>query len=278
MYLGPRKALLRPPAIVAAPLGYTGPGDITAGASHWYGTYAYSDAIAAALTPCLTLTDQADANETTFNLTADGIVNVEAIEDWVALHTVTTILIKQVHDQIGTAHLTAAGPTARPELMLASLGSIPGMYSAGGIIGMTASITSTPAPYTLVGVAKRHTVGAHSIAFGEGGASGAVLFGTSSGTITVYGGGGAEPIIGSSITENAFHSIQAFFDEPDNEGAVDGVSTSSATAGDATLGSLALFSGAFPGVLTVLGFGLYPSDKRASFAALSANDHTRLGF
>jgi hypothetical protein len=89
------------PAVAAS---YTGPGDITSGATFWYGLRGYSAAYSTGTNPAVDLVDQAGANPLTVNILSNGNLDVASIATWVTAHTVPTIKITKLYDQSGNGN------------------------------------------------------------------------------------------------------------------------------------------------------------------------------
>jgi len=106
------------------------------------------------------LQDQAGANPITINVLTTGFVDLTAIANWVAAHSVTTIRVPKLYDQTGNGgHFTTATLSQMPILTLNSLNGLPSIASTtGGATRLTGPTITQAQPYTFSSVAIRTSV------------------------------------------------------------------------------------------------------------------------
>jgi hypothetical protein len=261
--------------------GYTGPGDIYPFVA-WYGLRAYNAAYATGTNPAIDVVDQVGANTLTVNITSAGNLDVAAISAWVTSHSVTTIQISKIYDQVGTRNLTVA--TGLPVLTLNAQGTLPLMTAAQTSAQSMVSTTSLTqaAPYTVSLVALRSSSasGSHNFAFGDGSNSVGFGFSNTANKAEVYSAGIQASLLG--VTDSILHSMQ-FLATTSGSGtfvAVDG--TSGSTGGNITSG----FSAGQIFLFESFGFhltgaigeaGIASGDQTAHNAAMQANQKSYWG-
>ncbi len=258
---------------VASGGGYVGPGDIASGAAHFYGVYAYNAAYATGSTPSVNIQDGSAGNGLTLNILTSGFLDTSAMSAWITAHG--TPYVSKIWDQIGTDHIVTS--TSLPSLVLSDLGSLPAIdFTAGQYLNYSASLALVQA-FTLITVARRVTVASLGMIVGDSSATG--LFFDGSGVVAMYAQGGVWDFA-SGATEGNYHSIQGLFAGASSKGAVDGTVNSTVTTNPGTnnLTAAAFNNTGFHSLSRIMSFGLYATDKSASFAAISANDHSVLGF
>jgi hypothetical protein len=265
-------------AVSAGGGGYVGPGDITSGASHWYGLRAYNAAYAAPGTnPALNITDQSGGNALTVNILATGALDVGSVSSWLAAHpTITSILVTQIYDQVGTNHLSITLGNA-PALVLSGLGSKPVLHSTGEIRGATVLAISDP--YTISTVARRTSGTNLGQILGVENANG--IFFDGSGTLAMFDGGGPVDFGAGAVTENTFHTIQGVFNGASSIGQFDATITNplSATTGGGGLTSFpCVGNSSFIPIMDWVEGGIWASDQHANFNSINSNAHAFWGF
>jgi len=98
---------------------FTGLIDVKSGALRYWGLRAASAAKATALVNCIDIVDQAGANPLTVTVLANGNLDIASINTWVTAHSVSTIKITQLYEQLGsTEHAVQATLANMPTLIL----------------------------------------------------------------------------------------------------------------------------------------------------------------
>lgn len=270
---------------------YTGPGDILSGALGWYGLRAYNAAYCTGSNPCIDITDQADANALTVNITTAGQLDTAAIATWVTAHSVTTIKITKIYNQSGGSlvHLPAV-PGFPPHLILSASGLGSGkasmaFHGAGDSFFaafQTPSNATLNQPYSVSAVASTDDTSTQ------------YLWGSDPSNLlhyTIYrtdrfcmAAGAGEVGASSANSAVAFHAIQTTANN-DNTGSiyVDGANASGSNGPPNTTFSGAPFrlggnnSTVFGGRISEFGIwsGIFSSGNKSS---LNTNQHTEWGF
>jgi hypothetical protein len=151
------------------PVTYTGPGDVVAGASAWFGLRAYSAAVAATGTQKAINIRNTGTSETcdvliaTSGALATTVSSCSGSSSGTALSTFCgTCAITKAYDQSGVNYCSAAAcdvsqatAASQPTLNLSALGSLPGMQGAGAQSLQKASFPSTSQPVSISVVAER---------------------------------------------------------------------------------------------------------------------------
>ena len=108
--------------VAAAPLGYTGPGNIVTGATGFWGLRGYNAAYATGSNPGIDIRNAADTTTTTLNILSDGSLDVASVPG-----TGGPFRVSKVYDQIGTNHFVQTDHAVRPTLLLNAIGTRPAM-------------------------------------------------------------------------------------------------------------------------------------------------------
>lgn len=270
----------RPP--VAAGGSYTGPGDIVASASGWWGLRAYNAAYATGSNPaadiCIASTG---LSCTTINILADGSFDVATASASTAC--AVQCAVKELYDQSGHSnHLFNTGGIANaPVIVFNCIGSLPCMSFNGTTDFLISnSITAIPQPTSTSAVAKRtgNFSGFSSVVGGDGGAG--ILFNNSTNTATVYCGATGVTV---SAADSSFHALQGVCNGASSVIAADGASaagnagasdtSTQLSMGGLVVGSLDRLTG------NITEGGLWPSAfSGANITSLNGNQHTYWGF
>lgn len=228
----------------AAPAGYQGPGNVTSGALIWGGLRAYNAAYAVPGTnPAIDVVDQAGAHTQTIAIATNGYLDGTAIASWVAANSVTTIRVPKVYDQIGVNHFLQGTLGQMPSLVLSPTGLTAGRYGlfftsarTDQLATATAAIT-TAQPFTFSAITNRTT---RQVATRGGVASitgAAIRLGYSANAGSVYEFAGTSLNDFGSITDNAWHGMQGFFNAAVSLVNIDGVDTGTNSPGSGGLSS-----------------------------------------
>jgi hypothetical protein len=272
--IGVRRALIRTKKTAAA---FIGPGDVVSGATSWWGLRGYNAAYAApGNNPCVDLVDQAGSNPITVNILANGSLDVASISTWVAAHSVTTIIIVKLYDQVGTTPLTQAFATA-PTLVLNALGSLPGMaFNGAQVVTNVSGITMSSTPtISMVGHRIGTALGAYT---GTGGA--APIFSNAAGTGFMQLGGSAQSFTMSDSPATT-HALQAVFNGASSFAYLDGVSNALATPGSTAIIITEIGKGSsffLVGRIFELGVWISTVFSGAQQSNMNSNQHTYWGF
>ena len=209
---------------VTAGVSYTGPGDVVAGATVWWGMRAYSAATRG--TNCIRLVRASDSTQQDFVTLADGSLDVASIATFLAS---TTGKVVTIYDQSGNGH-HATQPTdaSRPPFVLAATGTRPAMQGNGAVSLSTGAFTTMrPGPRTTT-IPQPYTVSAVVVRTGAFTTAGAWLGATSGmscyffstvNTVTFYAGVGGT---NATAADSAWHTIQEIFNGASSEIYVDG--------------------------------------------------------
>lgn len=267
----------------AAGGAFVGPVDAVSGAAHWYGLRANKVSYATGSNPAVDLLDQAGANPITINIKSDGTLDVAAIATWVAAHTVTTIKVTKVYDQIGTSHVTQATLASMPNLVL---GPVTGLSSnRPAMVFSGAQVLSNT-----VSVAVSQPVSFSSVAFRNGSAVGGIIadtvannaemvFNSAANQAIIFAGG--SPVV-ANANDNAWHSISAAFNGASSIIGADGVAPTSGSPGaNGTSNNINIGESSFSEFLTgnINEVGIWPSAiSSANMSSLSSNQHSYWGF
>lgn len=265
---------------------YTGPGNIYSFVS-WYGLRGYSAAYSTGSNPAVDLVDQAGANTITINILSNGNLDVASINTWVTAHSVTTIMITKIYDQVGTHHLVQATLASMPVLTLNAIGSLPGMTFNGGSSSgpfLKGSTTVSQAlPFTLSAAYKRvgNTASFGCVLVGYENPVG-IIPNTTTNTTNLFAGS-----VSANVTaaDNSFHAVQGLLSSSGTASSmyVDGTLTGSLSTGTTAWSSNSLAIGAdnsgnrfFDGVILEAGYA--SGDQTANNSAINSNQHTYWGF
>lgn len=260
--------------------GYTGPGDVVA-FNAWWGLRAYNAAKAAAAPAVLDLLDQAGANAITINLLTTGQLDVASINTWVTAHTVTTIKVTRIYDQVGTNHqnqatlanMPALGVTSGPGAAFAAL-----LFTRASSQSMTSgALTGGGAqPYSISTVAERTgTTGSFNTVFGVGG--GEILFNNSANGLGGYAGAVLADTTHSA--DSAWHAAQVLFSGTGSV-VVDGNTAVTGSIGAGTITANGVIGNGIGGFLDgrLMEIGIAYSDISANFNSLNTNQHGTSGY
>jgi len=210
---------------------YTGPGDIVA-FSHWYGLRGYSAAYSTGSNPAADLVDQAGANTITVNILSDGTLDVASIATWVAAHSVTTIKVTKLYDQVGTNHASQGTLATMPVLVLGPVTGLasnrPAMVFANAQFLATATGPNIAQPLTYSSVAIR-TSGTTDVGMmaGDNGNDPEMILQAAT-VASIFAGGS---VVSQTQTNNAWHSFHGVFNGASSVMNVDGTSGTSGSAG-----------------------------------------------
>jgi hypothetical protein len=259
--------------IVAPAPTYTGPGDIAGAPTHFWALYAVDAAYADGTNPCVDLVDQAGANEETFNIATDGIVDVAAIEAWVTANTVTTIRVKRIYDQMGVEDMLNTVLGNMMELQLNASGTIPSFKSDGARNIATFNAITIAQPYTVSGVVKRTgTPAAFHVAYAFNGTLSMMYWPD---TQFVIDAGNLVAAPGVATSENVFLSMGLLVNGASSKGAIDGTVGGTFNPGSNNANGTGIIFSGMEG--QAFGWGVWTGDVSADLPAIHANDATVLG-
>lgn len=275
-----QNATLTPPATA-----YTGPGNVQASATAWYGLRAYSSATG--VKACIDLVDQAGNQPVTINIKANGDIDVTAITNWVAAGSpaITTIKVFRIYDQVGTRHLKTAGASGTlaqmPTLVLSGFGSHPVIHFASpndmntqGIGGAALGLTN---PCSAYAVAKATTANSTAMVIGAiGPLTG--IFWQGANTFGMFAGGGVTSIP-TAAADGTFWTVQAVFNGASSIGQVATTQTTALNPGSADLtGEPSISNSSFAAIMDWLEGGHWSGDKSATFNAVNSNAKAYWGY
>lgn len=205
---------------------YVGPGDVTSFVTFGSVGRAYTAAYASGLGNAVDLVDQAGANAVTIKFLATGLIDVASINTWVTAHTVTTIKIAKLYDQVGSAHFVQATLANMPVMTLGALNSLPTMtfVSANSTILVATSLTQAQ-PLALVVVGKQ-TVAQNGDFFSSNSGLEFAGKGGLPNNIQMYD---LTAAMNTTASLSAFHVMQGVFNGASSTCNVDGAAQNSGT-------------------------------------------------
>lgn len=271
---------------VGAVAGYQGLGDVTPGATVYYGTRGYNAAYSAkAIQVCLPA-DTA-CNDATIS---SGNLVLNAAQSTCNNSTVICTA-KVIYDQIGTAcsgacDITQTTEASRYKVVFNAVGTWTCLSATSSqLYASSASAlgSSLSQPFTYVATAMRNngTTASQGV-IGDSTSGGSIGFGTAVNTASIYAGGGGAPNI-TGIADNSFHALQSVVQGATTTFYADGTLTSPTSSNPGTssfAGAVRLGTDVFGNKLQ--GFfceaTLYSGDQSAGFSARNSNIHTYGGF
>jgi hypothetical protein len=134
---------------------YTGPGDVSGWTANQYAYWGLRAVKASYIgSACIDITDQADANPLTVNIAANGYVDTAAINAWVTAHSVSTIRVTKIYEQVGGAnHMLASA--SKPHLVMNVLAGLPVFDFDGSSMWFTSTnnvaAQAQPLTFTAIG-------------------------------------------------------------------------------------------------------------------------------
>ena len=220
-------------AVIAS---YVGPGNIKSGALAWGGLRCYSNAYSGNVADIYA---PADVSHTLLTCSAGGTIN-ETIQ---ALATTCAVscTVKTLYDQSGGTNCSGAPCTwvqateaNRPNLILNITGNgRSGMRFGGGAQNLASPSISLAQPWTIsAALGKRTLHGGNFDSYLVSSTAAGLLGNASANTVIVYGGSTGAT---AAVTDNAWHSIQAVFNTTASSAYVDTTTTSSLSAGTASM-------------------------------------------
>lgn len=135
---------------------YTGPGDVVASATAWWGLRGYSAAYSTGSNPAADIIRASDSTSTTINITSCGDLNVAAVTSFCAS---TTCKFTQLYDQTGNGHHLTQGTDANRPTLTANC--IKTTYPCLGLVRASAlrmfsdNFPNLSTTYAFVGLAMR---------------------------------------------------------------------------------------------------------------------------
>lgn len=266
-------------------VGYQGLGDITPGATVYYGTRGYNAAYSAkAIQVCLPA--DVACNDATIS---SGNLVLNAAQSTCNNSTVICTA-KFIYDQIGTAcsgpcDITQNTEANRYKVVFNAVGTWTCLSATSSQLyspSVSAISPSLSQPFTYVVTAERITGTATQGVFGDSTSGGSIGFGSVANTGQIYAGGGGAPNV-PSINDNTFHALQSLVQGATTQFYADGALTNpvssnpgtSAFAGSVRIGSDA-FANRLGGVFCEA--ALYSGDQSAGFFNRNSNIHTYGGF
>ncbi len=260
---------------LATGVSYTGPGDLVAGWSAWWGLRAFSAATIG--TNCIKLRRDSDQAVLDFVTLANGSLDVASIATWKGA---ANLFVDTLYDQSGNGRNvgnTTAGD--QPSFTLSGLGSRPIMtdVSTDALI-QTAGPTVTQAqPFSVSAVANFDGVAGRSAYFGTDDNATPVYVGSRGGASEMNSGGD-----GDTTVANGWHRVQSTFNTPSFEQYIDGTPNSVSSVGSNVMSGelLRIFadsSGTF-WHKSLVEVGMYPGAfTTPNKSALDANQQTYWG-
>jgi hypothetical protein len=263
---------------VSVPSGFVGVGDVQSGASAWYGLRAYNASYATGSNPAIDILDQAGANALTVNILANGDLDVASIASWVTAHSVTTIKVSKVYDQIGTNHCIEPSSTLTkmPTLILSGLGSKPELNFDGSVPQALGAATSLVlSTFSISSVAKRTSGTSIGAIFGSANATGIFFDGANTaalfnGSVIDFGSG--------SVTDGTFWTVQAFFGSGTSKGQYDATSTTLGDPGTQGFTFPNVNNSSFSSTMRWKEGGVWSGDKSATFNSVNSNAKAYWGY
>ncbi len=250
---------------------YAGPGDVVPGAAAWWGIRAYS--VATIGTACCRI-KRADTVEKDIVTAASGIIDVSDSH----FNGSTPYSIIKFFDQTGNGVHVDIPTTTAPVLTLNDNGSLPcvTVVNGDGLLS-TNSITSMAQPFSACGVMMRVTNSGQVALTDIQDNPTELTYAGSSGVVGAYNGG--NNISASGATEGSTNSIGVVYNGASSIISINGTNTGSLALGNTHNDGGTVF---FPhGALSptkVWEAGWWPSNLSASFAAISAQQHTVWNF
>lgn len=212
-------------AAVVPTVTYSGPGDVKASASAWWGLRAYSAAKIG--TSAVRLVRASDSTQQDFITLNDGSLDVASITTFL---TSTTGKVVTLYDQTGGGmDMTQATDANRPTFTLSGLGSLPVVTFGGSQRLKVTPASAINQPVSVVAAYKRTSGTLQGIlASVDAGVNDTGLHGGAADTAKVGWGSGA---INRTATDNTWHSLVGIGNGASDDLYVDGVSGGSANVG-----------------------------------------------
>jgi len=134
--------------------GYVGPGDVATAqgisqATYFWGLRAYNKTKAAARVNCVDLVDQAFANPITITVLPTGALDIASINTWVTAHTVTTIRVAKVYEQMGSGSDLAPANALNNQMPILDISGLPHADFTGVTILQSGGFSGTALPTTI---------------------------------------------------------------------------------------------------------------------------------
>lgn len=280
----------------ASAVAYSGPGDVVASASAFWGLRAYTAAYATGLGKLANVCTALDAVCADVSSDANGNFNISAVGSLACNNTVSICTIKTLYDQIGTGcggsncDVTQATIANRPTLVVAGAAngcpstSLPCMNFAGAssqcLAGTNSYTQAQPFSISLVG--QRPTPG--SIAVSVGFLSTRYVGWAVSANTVNSKWASASPITTASASDAAYHSLQFIISSSIGSISVDGATTAGNSGTGTPATAPVIGAGSTNCVTTPLsGFiaeaGIWPIGFSAgNISGLNSNAHSYWGF
>ena len=219
-------------------VNYSGPGDIVAGASAWWGLRAYNAAYAApGNNPAAVVCDSATFLVcTTINILSTGAFDVSTASG--SSSCVSTCVVKQLYDQSGNSRPISCSSSATCPILTFNCvnTSLPCLKTTttGQILGASATITSTGTlTFSLV---YDRAAGTGALAMiRENGTNNRI--GTASGANSLIMTGGSSGTLTATANDAAWHAVQAVMAGASTVINVDGTETTGTVTGNTSTGS-----------------------------------------
>lgn len=275
----------KPPA---AAVSYTGPGDIVASATAWYGVRAYNAATrgATVMDVCNTTGGVEVACATFSSDATTGDLVVGTIGGLTCSGLGVACTIKKLYDQTtgnnctgATCDLTQATIAVRPQLVPSCINGKPCIRCSIFNISSANNLSSISQPYTVSHVSSRtasFTTAQLVLYLGSGAVQ--YFYAGSANTFDIFAGA----TLAATAADSAFHAYQSIFNNTSSDNYVDGGSTTGAASTAAAAGAIqvcATSAGAVPfkGDLTEIGIwsGAFTGTDQTN---VNSNQHTYYGF
>lgn len=266
---------------IAAPAGYTGPGDIVSGASAWWGLRGYNTAYTGNVADVCDVATGLVCATITWSGTALVIPTIGGI----ACNNSTNIcVIAKLYDQTGNGfHLTGLGGS-RPTLTFNCVGTTnPCMTFNGTTNGLNnATGFSIAVGATVSFVANSTNTGGQQNGFaGTGSAAFAVGYRNSANN-QVFAFQGA--VLTATASDGSWHALQGVFNDTSSDMNVDGTPNAGAAGNQTCSGcanyQLGIVSGSqfFKGTMVEAGYWGSTAFSSGQSSSMSSNQHAFWGF
>jgi hypothetical protein len=263
-------------ALPVAPT-YTGPGDVIAGATAWWGLRAYS--AAAIGSNAVRIIRASDSTQQNFVTLADGSVDVASITSFL---NATTGKVVTLFDQTGNGFdATQATDANRPTIALNVVNGQPVVRGGAGLLlqsGVTVSNYSAPNSFSSV-VKRTGATSSQASWAGDTNNNFLLQYKDAANTVRMWSGSFVE---NANATEGSWHTVHCLNNGASSSVVVDGGTPATGDTGGGTIGSGTAFIVCNDGFTTnylgdLVEHGVWPGDKSASFNNLDANQGTYWG-
>lgn len=219
---------------VSVAASYVGPGDVVSGAVLWWGLRCYNNAYSGNVADVYA---PLDASHTLLTCSAGGVIN-QTLQS-LATTCATSCTVKTLYDQTGNGYtLSNSTSAARPKLVLNAVGANPAMqFVSASDLHLTTGSFSQSQPYTYSVVANSTSGASWQCLISDHDGNEQLCYQSpkiqfaSPSNVTV------------SMTQNAWHAIQAVANSASGAIGLDGVWTASLNAGSTGISTTSEFMG-----------------------------------